>query len=806
MIKRIACFAIAVLMNSIADITALDDALQKQEVQQYRVKTELMEVRAVVTDKQGRIVENLQKDDFELLENNHPQTISFFSVSQVESKGSRPAATKPTVQERQDKILESTQIKERLSEPPVRTTLLCVDNLHLSITSLNRVKQALRRFIDEQLTEQDMVALATSSGSLGIAQQFTRNRQLLRYGVEQIRPGSVESRSYFTPTLAARVLHEQADLHSAGIVDGALNCPKDSTDPVCLPHWEVSWNVLRLAVDIVRHQEGIECPCSLLRSRAYQMATRTLIEASYSRKMTLSILGDFAAQMIGMPGKRMIVIFSDGFTIFDEGGITSTNETQSAINRAVRSGVAIYSIDAKGLQIPATVDAARSTPPARQSVYSARILGRQAAPPGRDVDQVIAINQNCPVDGSIEHIDARDPNYIVLYLLFDPACSFPDTGDLQSFVNMSEREEESGLSTIAEETGGKMYTGSNNLSEELGRAFDANRFYYVLSHYLSKGEDPGKFRTIKVKIRNHPEYIVRTARGYLPSDIMAKQDDEPKTPRQRLLRAIRSPLPATGFNVSAQADYMVTAADNDQVTLTVYVDGDKFRYSDQDQRKVFGLEMLYAIYDSSGKQVVGNSAHLEGNLTPERLAQAKVSGFRFSRRLSLKPGAYQARVGVREEGTDLIGTASAWIEVPELARDKLGMSGLILRNPLDTDPTAAEGMNVSELEQVKMVQGIPLYAHNDFCDYEFRVYRDKLITGSELLLKTEVLQDGKPLKEEQWKPISAEDMSFDSKGWFDLDGEVDLGGFKSGVYELRVSIKDARLNKTIQRAAVFGVE
>jgi hypothetical protein len=329
----------------------------------------------------------------------------------------------------------------------------------------------------------------------------------------------------------------------------------------------------------------------------------------------------------------------------------------------------------------------------------------------------------------------------------------------------------------------------------------------VLSYYLPPGGDLSKFRNIKVKIRNHPEYKVQTARGFLPSDIMAKQEDETaKTPQQRLLQAIRAPLPATDLGVSTQADFVETEEDNNQVTLTVYIDGDKFQYREQDQRKVFRLEILYAIYDYSGKQVDGTSAHVEGSLAPERLAQARVSGYRFSRRLALKPGAYQARIGVREEGTDRMGTASAWVEVPELARDKLGMSGLMLRNPLDTDPTAKEGVNVSELEQIKMVQGIPLYARDDFCDYLFRVYRDKQTADSDLLLRTEVLLDGKPLQPEQWKPISKEEMDVDSKGWFDLDGEVDLGGFKPGIYELRVSIKDARSNKTVQRAAVFGIE
>ena len=46
----------------------------------------------------------------------------------------------------------------------------------------------------------------------------------------------------------------------------------------------------------------------------------------------------------------------------------------------------------------------------------------------------------------------------------------------------------------------------------------------------------------------------------------------------------------------------------------------------------------------------------------------------------------------------------------------------------------------------------------------------------------------------------------DSKGWFDVYGEVDVGEVDSGVYELRVSVKDSRSNKTVQRTVVFSVE
>ena len=46
----------------------------------------------------------------------------------------------------------------------------------------------------------------------------------------------------------------------------------------------------------------------------------------------------------------------------------------------------------------------------------------------------------------------------------------------------------------------------------------------------------------------------------------------------------------------------------------------------------------------------------------------------------------------------------------------------------------------------------------------------------------------------------------DSKGWLDVYGEVDIGEVNSGVYELRVSVRDSRSDKTVRRTTVFSVE
>ncbi|MEJ2110324.1 MAG: VWA domain-containing protein, partial [Acidobacteriota bacterium] len=178
--------------------------LERNETSRFQVETGLVEVRAVVTDKDGHVVEGLQREDFVLLENNEPQEISHFSVSKIEKNFDRIAAERKAPQDEDARL---RQAQERLNRPPVRTILLYVDTLHLSFETLNDVKRALYRFIDEQLTDQDLVAFTTSA-TLGVAQQFTRDRKILRYAVEQMRYSPSNRDTLFTPFLAAEFIRD----------------------------------------------------------------------------------------------------------------------------------------------------------------------------------------------------------------------------------------------------------------------------------------------------------------------------------------------------------------------------------------------------------------------------------------------------------------------------------------------------------------------------------------------------------------------------------------------------------------------
>ena len=146
-----------------------------------RISVELVQLDATVTDRDGRHVTNLEAADFEVLQDNRPQTIAAFQFVLAGAAprlhvGSAPAgaavgqpAAPPT------------------REAMRRTMAILVDDLNLSFESIARVRAALRRFIDEQMRPGDLVAILRTAAGMGALQQFTTDRRALHAAADRVR-------------------------------------------------------------------------------------------------------------------------------------------------------------------------------------------------------------------------------------------------------------------------------------------------------------------------------------------------------------------------------------------------------------------------------------------------------------------------------------------------------------------------------------------------------------------------------------------------------------------------------------------
>jgi VWFA-related protein len=163
-----------------------------------RITANLVQVDVVVT-KDGKLVNDLRPEDFEILEDGKPQVITNFSyVSNVGSPGAVKIVS--TAGSKDKTVPPIAPAKINIGEPR-RTIALLVDDLGMSFEDIAQVRSQLRKYIDEQLQPNDLVAIIRTGGEIGSLQQFTNDKRLLRDAIDHVKwnPCSRMGIYVFTP-------------------------------------------------------------------------------------------------------------------------------------------------------------------------------------------------------------------------------------------------------------------------------------------------------------------------------------------------------------------------------------------------------------------------------------------------------------------------------------------------------------------------------------------------------------------------------------------------------------------------------
>ena len=295
----------------------------------FKVRVNLVLVRVVVRDNNGKVISNLKKEDFQLADNRKPQIISSFSE---ETPASHVIAAKTDSPE---STSEGAAVKAL--EPPQRFVALYFDDLHLSTQDVMVSRQAATKLFNA-MQAADRFAIGSTSGQ--VQQDFTADRGKLEEAVQRILPHSLTQKSAADcPPMTLYEAHMLVDVHDPDTIQVAnqdlMNCSGNlgpgATSTVLSP-------ILAAAASMVLNLAEAE------EQRTYQ-ALEALI-----RRMSV------------LPGQRVIVMMSPGFFVLP----SMHQSAGEVIDRATKENVVINTIDARGLWVSSANDA--STPAATASV------------------------------------------------------------------------------------------------------------------------------------------------------------------------------------------------------------------------------------------------------------------------------------------------------------------------------------------------------------------------------------------------------------------------------------------------------
>lgn len=550
-----------------------------------KISTKLIQVDVTVTDASGRVIRDLRRDEIEIYENGTKQEIanfSFVSASPAQQPARRvEAAAAPG----QPPTRPPDDVRR---EGVFRTIALVVDDLSLSFESINETRRALRRFVNEQMQDGDLVAILRTGAGVGSLQSFTTDKRRLLLAIDRIR---------WNPA-------------GTGGVSAFAAVARFSIESVVTP------------VDSDLSPEDAEAERN--RINAFNDFRSGVFAAG-----TLGALQFVVRGMSEMPGRKSVVMFSDGFRLFerDRDGTPRARKVMEYMRQLVdlanRSSVVFYTIDPRGLAITSLT-----------AVDDTRLLGAQGA---RAVEAT------------------RKEN------LF---------------------ETQAGLTFLARETGGFALLNNNDLSGGVRKALEDQSYYLIGYEPDASTFDPkqSKYNQLEVKVlRKGAE--VRYRSGFFNVAARPAMTTVPAsaTPQAKLEAAIYSPFAVNGITLRLNSLFGSTAAGS-YVRSLLHIDANDLEFTTlPNGTREAAFEVLATCFGENGELADQIGRRYTLAVRPEihrkLLADGLVYHFKFPVK---KPGAYQYRVAIRDSKSDRLGTASQFLAVPNLADKQLTMSSLVL--------------------------------------------------------------------------------------------------------------------------------
>jgi VWFA-related protein len=542
--------------------TVLTQKREGQQPPEFKIPVDVIIVSASVMDQKGEPVLGLTVDDFKVYEDGKPQPIHSFALESYQ-------ATQAIDRRGQNIPAEAT--REEASEPAEpRLFSIVVDDLSTARDLYYPVTEAVQTFVDEDLLPGDQVSILSASGR--VQHPFTTDRQLLRAELGDLY------KKLSTSSVTRSTCPTLTDLQAQRIAT-------DRLDPESL-------SVAKLEAIACMHLENIPVDVeTVVRSAALSQ----YYETRDRDRTLLRNLRQYIRSLKHFEARKNLVLFSDGFLFED-----LTFELQDVVDQALRAGVVLNAVDARGLYVDMfTASDAVNVPP--------------------------------------ELLLRKDR------LRSDDAAVQADS-----------------LNMLAHDTGGIFHHNSNDLRAGLRKVSERQTHFYVLTYAAPSMKSDGRYHRIKLEV-SRPGLQLSYRQGYYaPKEQLTFE----KRKKEDILEALHAPGNANEIPIrSGYVSYQVDNAQY-EVELVTEIDIRRMKFVEEDSRRRNLISVVVVAFDEYDRYVDGLQKDVTFNLTPSGYSEILSRGFASKVVFRVPPGRYKIKTVVRESGESKIGSLTKGIEVP----------------------------------------------------------------------------------------------------------------------------------------------
>lgn len=281
----------------------------------FRTGTTLIEVEAVVRDGKGRFVEGLTRDDFEVIEDGVAQTVEVFYLvknREVQRVPGTPAAPP---------VSPVRSLGPVTAEPQVQRVLVLFFDLdHMAPGGFDRAHKAAEQFVTTEFQPGDVGGVVANATMVN--GRLTSVKEELLAAVKSVKPSGATG----SLAMEMREWPRLLDPYEVYLID---RNDREATNR---------------AVQRACSDDPDACRRIPIDQAVQEKARRLVSDLRGTGMRTMQALTGLASGLTKLPGRKSIILFSDGFFTEDSWG-----NLKGITDLSGRASVRIYALDTRGL-------------------------------------------------------------------------------------------------------------------------------------------------------------------------------------------------------------------------------------------------------------------------------------------------------------------------------------------------------------------------------------------------------------------------------------------------------------------------
>jgi hypothetical protein len=329
-----------------------------------------------------------------------------------------------------------------------------------------------------------------------------------------------------------------------------------------------------------------------------------------------------------LPEQKSLVLFTSNLRL---NGTDNNAQLRATTNAAIRANVQIFPVDARGLV---------------------------AAAPLGDATQ-------------------RSPGGLGMF-----------TGALaQRSMDRLQRSQDT-LYALAGDTGGRAMFDYNDLSLGIARAAEAQTSYYIIGFYSTHTANDGRFRRVRVSLRNTGLQAELSYRqGYYTDKVWERQSAAER--ERQLEEAMMLENPITDVTIAMELNYFQLNRAEYFVPVAVKIPGSELELARRRGAQRLQLDVLVEVKDDFGVTQQNMRDRLEFRVSDQNAELLATRPIQYETGFTLLPGRYVLKFLVRDAEAGRIGTYQTPFTIPNLNREET-------RLPISTVVLSGQRVPVSE--------------------------------------------------------------------------------------------------------------